>query len=326
MADEPKKKDKIAELRDRLEAATATVREREQELASAKTDAQRVKAQERLDRAKEKVAETQMKLRKEEQRARYREAEARFKDARTALDEAQLEGFGSPDLGDEFEGVLIDLVEELVNVRRTSNILGRRSHELTNRVRSFVSRHPTGWVAGKVDPVQKYLCWLSRDGRLEVILEDNPLYEVTVEQLVTLVGFETATKFLRVDYTAVHDATKNDLLVHKGGEHGGQPVTIEELMGLRERRERTKSVEVVERRGERVEEVVDIIAPELREEFIEKLEALGLDGNTVNALKTAGITRVGQVRCLSGDDLAKIKGIGPARAAAIIRSVVQRAA
>ncbi|MDO8621848.1 MAG: hypothetical protein Q7R80_01300, partial [bacterium] len=320
------KKDKVAELRGRLEEASATVRTREQELADAKTEVQTAKAQERLDRAKAKVTELQMKLRKEEQRARYREAEARFKEARTALDDAQLEGFGSPDLGDEFEGVLIDLVEELVNIRRTSNILGRRSRELTDRVRTFVNRHPTGWVAGKVDPAQKYLCWLSRDGRLQVVLEDNPLYGLTVEQLVTLVGFEAAMKFLRVDYTATHDAAKDGLLIRRGGEQNGQSVTVDELMELRERYERTKSVEVVERRGERVEEIVDVIAPELVEEFVEKLEALGLDGNIVNALKASGITRVGQVRCLSGDDLAKIKGIGPARAAEIIRSVVKRAA
>jgi len=322
MADEPKKKDKVAESRGRLEEATATVRDREQGLAGAKTDAQRATAQERLDRAKAKVGELQTKLRAAEVDAKYADAQERLRAARAAVEEAEDEGLATPETRERFERIILAAIEELINGRATVSRINGRIEELAGRIRGFVLANPTGWVAGMDDPERRYLCYLSPDGKYQVILEDNPLYELTVDQLVKLIGFEAAMKFLRVDYTAVRDASKDGMLA----DTGGAPIALDRIRELRSRTERTKKVKALVRGPEQVAEIVEVVAPELREEFVEKLEALGLDGNIVKALTAAGITRVGQVRCLSGDDLAKIKGIGPARAAAIIRSVVQRAA
>ncbi|MBI4449440.1 hypothetical protein HY634_00085 [Candidatus Uhrbacteria bacterium] len=319
--DEPKK-DKVAELRDRLEEAGATVRTREQELADAKTEAQTAKAQERLDRAKAKVAELQTKLRVAEVDAKYAQAQEQLRAARAAVEEIEDEGLATPETRERFERIILAAIEELINARATTSRISGRIEKLAGRIRGFVLANPTGWVAGVDDPEQQYLCYLSPDGRFQVILEDNPLYELTVDDLVKLIGFEAAMKLLKVNYTAVRDAAKDGIL--KGTD--GTPVDLDRIRELRTRTERTKKVKALVRGPERVEEIVEVVAPELREEFVEKLETLGLDGNIVNALKASGITRVGQVRCLSGDDLAKIKGIGPARAAEIIRSVVKRAA
>lgn len=322
MADEPKKKDRVAEVRDRLEDATATVRERKREVTAATTDVYRAKAQERLDRAQEKVRELQAKLRAADVDAKYADAQERLRAARAAVEEAEDEGLATPETRERFERIILAAIEELINGRATVSRINGRIEDLAGRIRGFVLANPTGWVAGMDDPEQKYLCYLSPDGRFQVILEDNPLYELTVDDLVKLIGFETAMKLLKVNYTAVRDAAQDGLL--KGTD--GTPVDLDRIRALRTRTERTKKVKAIVRGPGHVEEIVEVVAPELREAFIEKLETLGLDGNIVKALTTAGITRVGQVRCLSGDDLAKIKGIGPARAAAIIRSVVQRAA
>lgn len=314
-----KQQEQLNAAREKLAQATLA-------LEGATSDAQRARLGEKRDRAQAKVQKLEAAVRKEQRLARYREAEARLASARADLEQAELEGFASDDVRDHFEGVLVDAVRELINLRRTGNILSRRAKELTDRVRTFVARSPTGWVAGQTDPERRYLCWVSPDGTLQVVLEDNPLYEMSVDAVVQLVGFAASVEFLKVDYPALHRAVEAGRLVHANGTSGGGRVAVEELDALRTRRERAKSVEVTERGPGRVEELVEAVAPELVEEFVETLEPLGLDGGTLHALHTAGITRIGHLRCLSGMDLAQIKGIGPVRAGRIISAIVRHVA
>jgi hypothetical protein len=319
--DGPKKKDKVADLRQKLEEHVALVATREQDLTDARTDKQRATAEERLGKARAKVEEFRRKLRREEVLAKHRAATDALAAARRAVEDAELEGFSTLELGDQFEGVLIDRLDELGGLRATVNRLNARAKELTDLVRVWVAANPTGWVAGVEDPECKYLCWIGKDGQHGVILEDNPTYGMTVDQVFGLVGFQAAAPFLEANYTALEDAAQNGLLKDTKGE----PITVDQLREMRTRTERTKKVKPFNPSGADVGPLVDAINPELTEAFVETLEPLGLDGNTVRALHAAGITRVGQVRCLSGDDLAKIKGIGPVRAGQIISAVVRRA-
>lgn len=324
---EPAKKSKADRTRSKIEKARAqlvqaafTAGTLEAALADAKSDVSREKAQAKLDAANAKVEELKREIHRLETHVRYEDAQEGIRKAKAVAAEVEREALADPETHDEFVHVIVTKVEELINARATVSRINGRVKEIAGDVRAFVTAHPTGWVAGVDDPERKYLCWISPDGRLQVILEDNPKYELTVDQLADLVGYENAAKFFKVAYTAVHDAAKNGLLKDKKGE----PIDLNLIREIRERTEQTKEVKAMVRGPGLVEEIVEVVAPDLVEEFVEKLEALGLDGNTVNALRAAGITRVGQVRCLSGDDLAKIKGIGPSRAAAIIRAVVRR--
>lgn len=313
-------RDKMTKVLDEIERAQRWLEEHEERFIEAKTDAAREKAQAKRDEVTAKIAGLRREHRRLEITARYEDAQEGIRKARAVAAEVELEALTAPETHDDFVRTMTAMVEEVINDRATMSRIKGRSDELTDLIRAFVAAHPTGWVAGVEDPERKYLCWISPDGRYQVILEDNPLYELTVDQIVQLLGFKDAVQFLKVDYTAVRDAAKNGLL--KGTD--GQPISLDRIRELRQRTERTKKVKAMVRGPGLVEEIVEVVAPDLVEAFVEGLEILGLDRNIINALGTAGITRVGQVRCLSGDDLAKIKGIGPSRAAAIIKAVVRR--
>lgn len=312
--------EKVAEARERLEKAEFKLQSARGALAlPGGTDAARADMQVIVTAAQAKVVECKTALRRIEVEAKYATAQERLRLAGLAVTEVELEGFTTPEAAEKFGGILASLVEELINLGATANTIEKRRTELANRVRSAVLANPTGWIAGEEDPEKKYLCWLSADGGIMVTLVDNPSYELPVDKLIELVGLADATKFLQVDYTAFRNDVANTKVMGKDG----KPVTIDSLRDLRVRSERTKKVMAKFRGGEHVGAVVDVIAPELKEEFVEQLAVLGFDQAITQALERHGITRVGQVRCLSGDDLARIKGIGPARAAAIIRAVVQ---
>ena len=89
--DGPKRKDKVADLRLKLEHWVALVATREQEIADARTDKQRATAEDRLGTARAKVEEFRRKLRKEEVLAKHRSATDALKAAQRAVEEAEVE-------------------------------------------------------------------------------------------------------------------------------------------------------------------------------------------------------------------------------------------
>ncbi|MBI4434790.1 hypothetical protein HY635_03175, partial [Candidatus Uhrbacteria bacterium] len=208
---------------------------------------------------------------------------------------------------------------DLGNVRAMQNFLTGRVKEIAELLRPFVAAHFRGYTRSD-DPEKRYPAWFADASLWIALLQDNPLYELTVDQLVELLGLKEATPFFKVDYGAVEELAKSGLLVDKDG----KSIDLERLAGLRKRTERTPRLEMKPRGDKPIEELLELIDPKYAERGL-TIDALGLDTATVNALRTAGYTMVEQVRA-SFDTLQSITGIGPRRAGKIIDALVARAA
>lgn len=275
------------------------------------TDPQRAEAERMLAGAEEALATLASQHARTEAELKLEEAYDYLKRAQEARKDAGEAAFlaAVPETGD---AAFSALVRELINLRATANRLRDRNDELTDFVRTWVLGHATGWVPSD-NPERWYLVWVSPDGTLQVILQDQPAYVLTVDALVELIGFQAATQFLAVEFGSVEQAAKDGLL----RDQKGNPVTVEQLRDLRERHERAKQVKPLERGPEHVGDVIAVIAPELLPQFTADVDSLGLELQTASALRAAGIERIGQLR-MSGDDLTRIKDIGPARAKEIL--------
>lgn len=208
---------------------------------------------------------------------------------------------------------------DLSKVRAMQNFLTGRAKDLVEVLRSFVTAHFKGYTRSD-DPERRYPAWFADASLFIALLQDNPLYELTVEQLIALVGFQRATTLLKVDYGAVEEMAKDGLLA----DTEGRPIDLERLAKIRKRKERTPSLELKARGDQPIEEFLDLIDPRFAARGME-IAALGLDTATENALRQAGYTMVEQVRA-SFDMLQSIAGIGPKRAEQIINALVARAA
>lgn len=207
---------------------------------------------------------------------------------------------------------------DLSKVRAMQNFLTGRVKELAEVLRPFVMAHFKGYTRND-DPERRYPAWFADASLWIALLQDNPLYELTVEQLVALVGLQRATALLKVDYSAVEELVKKGLLV----DTEGKPIDLERLAEIRKRNERTPRLELKPRGDKPIEELLDLIDPRFAARGI-GIESLGLDTATTNALRAAGYTMVEQVRA-SFDTLQSIAGIGPRRAEKIIDALVARA-
>lgn len=235
-----------------------------------------------------------------------------MKDAEAA--NLTVDGVGSP----ESDRAVAKQLADLANVRAMQNFLKGRVGDLVELLRPFVMAHFKGYTRND-DPEKRYPAWFADACLFIALIQDNPLYELTVEQLVDLVGLRVATTLLKVDYGAVARMAKDGLLKDKDG----KPIDFERLAGIRERTERTPRLELRIRGDKPIEELLDLIDPKYAARGL-TIDALGLDTATESALRDAGYTMVEQVRA-SFDTLQSIRGIGPRRAERIIDALVARA-
>jgi len=224
-------------------------------------------------------------------------------------------GVGSP----ESDRAVAKRLLDLANVRAMQNFLTGRVKELVEVLRPFVMAHFKGYTRSD-DPEKRYPAWFADASLFIALLQDNPLYVLTVDQLIELVGMDSAVAFLKVDYGAVEEMAKKGILKDKKG----QPIDLERLASLRQRTERTPRFEIKPRGDQLIEKLLDLIDPRFAERGL-TVDALGLDTATTNALRAAGYTMVEQVRA-SFDALQSIPGIGPKRAEKILDALVARAA
>lgn len=297
-------KDERARQRRRLDAKSADVRA-EAEAAIARLEPQLAEVERDLARAEfEHKLETAMRTTRDIFDA-MKEAEA---------GDLEVGGAGSAESDREVAARLLDLSK----VRAMQNFLKGRVGELVEVLRPFVMAHFRGYTRSD-DPEKRYPAWFADASLFVALLQDNPLYELTVDQLIVLVGLKQATALLKVDYGAVEEMAKGGLLV----DTEGKPIDLERLAEMRKRTERTPRLELKSRGDKPIEELLDLIDPKFAERGL-MIDALGLDTATANALQAAGYTMVEQVRA-SFDTLQNIKGIGPRRAEKIINALVARA-
>lgn len=294
----------IARQRRRLDAQSEAVRTEAQGII-ARTDPELAKVERDLARAEsEHELEIAMRTAKD------------IFDAMRGADAIMLEvgGAGSP----ESDRVVAARLLDLSKVRAMQNFLKGRVGELVEVLRPFVMAHFRGYTHSD-DPEKRYPAWFADASLWIALLQDNPRYELTVEQLIALVGLQRATALLKVDYGAVEKMVKEGLLV----DTDGKPLDLGRLAEIRKRTERTPLLELKPRGDKPIEEFLDLIDPRFAERGV-GIEALGLDTATTNALRAAGYTMVEQVRA-SFDTLQSIAGIGPRRAERIIDALVARA-
>ncbi|MDO8598737.1 MAG: hypothetical protein Q7S02_01365 [bacterium] len=224
-------------------------------------------------------------------------------------------GVGSP----ESDRAVAKMLADLGSVRAMQNLLKGRAGDLVELLRPFVMAHFKAYTHSD-DPEKRYPAWFADAALWIALLQDNPLYALTVEQLVELVGLDQATKFFKVDYGAVEEMARKGLLKDKGG----KLIDLEQLAELRQRTERTPRLELKPRGDQPIENLLDLIDPKFATRGL-TIDALGLDTATENALRAASYTMVEQARA-SFDTLQSIRGIGPKRAERIINALVARAA
>ncbi len=319
--------------RDRLEVLAAQISELKEKRKDLKGEI--AKQRRRLDAQGEAVrreaqgiiARTEPELATVERDLRRAESEHELESAmRTAKDifdamkgeeviALEVSGAGSP----ESDRAVAKQLADLGNVRAMQNFLKGRAAELVEVLRPFVMAHFRGYTRSD-ESEKRYPAWFADASLCIALLQDNPLYELTPDQLVALVGIARAIAFFKVDYGAVEEMVKQGLLV----DQAGKPIDLERLAGLRKRTERTPRLELKPRGDKPIEELLDLIDPKYAQRGL-TIDALGLDTATTNALRTAGYTMVEQVRA-SFDTLQSIPGIGPKRAGKIIDALVARAA
>lgn len=318
--------DRLGRLEARIAELTAKRKDlrdervRQRKRLDAKSEAVRAEAEAAIARIEPQLAEVERDL----ARAEYEhELETAMRTAREVFDAMKEAEAGDLEAGGagsaESDRAVAARLLDLSKVRAMQNFLKGRVGELVEVLRPFVMAHFKAYTRSD-DPEKRYPAWFAHASLFIAVLQDNPLYGLTREQLIGLVGLERAIIFLKVDYGAVEDAARNGLLV----DLRGKPVDLERLVGLRTRSERTPSLELKSRGDKPIEELLDLIDPRFAERGL-MIDALGLDTATANALQAAGYTMVEQVRA-SFDTLQNIRGIGPRRAEKIINALVARAA
>jgi hypothetical protein len=297
-------KDQRARERRRLDAKGADVRTEadaalkriEPQLQEVERDLARAEREHELESARRQIGEILETMKGEEGAA------------------LEVGGVGSPESDRAVAARLLDLSK----VRAMQRFLKGRVDELVEPLREFVLANFKAYTRND-EPKKRYPAWFADASLFIAVLEDNPLYSLTREQLIAFVGLERAAAFFKVDYGAVEEAVQKGLLT----DTHGNTVDLEQLVAVRTRSERTPSLEFKPRGDKPIEELLDLIDPRFADRGL-TVDALSLDTATTNALRAAGYTKVEQVRA-SFDTLQSIKGIGPKRAAKIIDALVARA-
>lgn len=314
----------------RLEARIAELRTRRSELRDQRTrerrrlDAKSVDVRAEAEAAIARIGPQLEGVERDLARAELEhELERASRTAKDIFDAMKGEAEAALDVGGvgstESDRAVAARLHDLANVRAMQNLLKGRAGEVVEMLRPFFLAHFRGYTRSD-DLEKRYPAWFADASLWIAMLQDNPLYELTVEQLVALVGLQRATVLLKVDYGAVEQMARDGLLV----DTDGKPVDIERLAGIRKRTERTPRLELKPRGDKPIEELLDLIDPRFADRGL-TVDALSLDTATESALRAAGYTKVEQVRA-SFDTLQSIKGIGPRRAAKIIDALVARAA
>ena len=89
----------------------------------------------------------------------------------------EVDGAGSPASDRAVAALLLDLSK----VRAMRNLLKGRAGELVEALRPFIAAHFKGYTRSD-DPEKRYPAWFADASLWVVLLQDNPLYELTVQQ------------------------------------------------------------------------------------------------------------------------------------------------
>ena len=204
----------------------------------------------------------------------------------------------------------------VLSLGATKLVLTKELKEAEDFLRQLVESNPHGWTFNK-DPLRRYK--FVRLGRLTIILQDTPSYDITFQQLVDWIGMEEAVKYAKVDVTALKKAIKAGEVedVHCA------KVKEADWFKRRTRSVGTPSVVIKEEDPQGRAQVL-VLNPELLGLTLDELEgATALTGAEINPLKTHGLSRVAEIRGFSGDQLQAIPGIGSIRAKKLIDEVSQ---
>jgi len=223
-----------------------------------------------------------------------------------------------------FDQEMTSLAETSIDVRRKINLLKPVRDQAAAILRSFVAENPTGWSTGAIDAAQRYLVWINQAKTHGVVLEDNPTYDYSLDDIVNLVGMSHILEHVKVDKSKLESAAKAGNLVGRKGES----ITLEQLSELRKKALGTPRLKAFQLGELTVDEVMITMAQELYERRTETLKELSEKGKlpkqTVTALCKLGITKISQLQRQSLQHLAMLYGIGEKRAAQIFRVLLKR--
>jgi hypothetical protein len=204
----------------------------------------------------------------------------------------------------------------VLSLGATKLVLTKELTAAEDFLRKLVESNPHGWTFNE-NPLRRYK--YVRLGRLTIVLQDSPAYDITFRQLVDWIGKEAAMKYAKVDVSALVKAIK------AGDVEDMHCATVKEKDWLK-RRTRTvgKPKVVIKEEDPLGRTQVMVVDPELLGLTLDELEsATALTGAEIGPLKAHGLSRVAEIRGFSGDQLQAITGIGSVRAKRLIDEVSQ---
>lgn len=216
---------------------------------------------------------------------------------------------------------IIDAAHTVMNLGATRLIIAKQEREFVEFLRRVVAKNPTGWTVHE-DPAKRYKFFCV--GRLSIVLQDSPSYDITLEDLVAWIGYDLAHRlYVRVDTAKlVKDIEAGRVfLPNPDFALDDIAVTMEDWYARRKRTVGEPKVVIKEDDTVGREKVL-VVRPELLSLPIDELANLtDLTGHELNPLREAGIQVIGQIRGFSGEQLLSIPGIGRIRAAKIMDAI-----
>jgi len=211
---------------------------------------------------------------------------------------------------------IVARVRMVLSLGETRLVLTKELKEAEEFLRRLVSSNPHGWTFNK-DPLKRYK--FVRIGRLTIVLQDSPSYDIKFHQLVEWIGLDLAIEYAKVDVSAlvksINAGEVEDLL--------DAQATEEDWLTRRTRTVGNPSVKIKEDDALGCARVM-VLNPALLGLTLDELEdATALTGAEINPLKAHGLSRVAEIRGFSGDQLQAIPGIGSVRAKKLIEEVTQ---
>lgn len=299
---------KLVQLSGDLSSKQELLAETKPELVKAKTLRDQIeRLEERIRKEEFKIQKLELDLKKEQLAALQAEIET---DEVAVMDVA----FSTEDR--KTLDAIVAKAHTVLSLGATKLILTKEVKAAEDFLRHLVASNPHGWTFNK-DPLKRYK--FVRIGRLTIVLQDSPAYDISFEFLVDWIGPQEAKKFAKVDTTALVKA----ILAGEVKDCDGKNLNEEDWRKKRTRSVGSPKVKIKEEDPLGRAKVL-VLNPELLGLTLDELEVTtDLTGSEINPLKAHGLSRVAEIRGFSGDQLQAIPGIGSKRAEKLIDAVSQ---
>lgn len=297
-----------------LDKVKASLVEKQQKLATAKTEKQRSSLIGQIGRLQVKIAGLELNL---------KELQAKQLDEQRAVLEEEILTLRLDILLEKLQSGDPKTIEELQAVARQVISLKQSNKELSGQIKDktlllkrLARAFPTGWTDSP-DVYKRYR--VLRIGQILIELQDNPEYDISWEDLLAWLGQATASTFIKVDKTALVKAIE----VGEVTDFEGELVTMEDWEAKRIRTQREPKVVIVDESDSDKPKKILFVDPQGFNDPIDSLKGQNsIMGADLAPLKKANILTIGDLCRYSGEELLSIHGIGSIRARKVMDAVM----